>query len=40
MNTFIALDVGGTSIKTSVITPNGTLLTPGIYTLPFSCKRR
>ncbi len=39
MNTFIALDVGGTSIKTSVITPNGTLLTPGIA-LPFSCKRR
>ena len=38
MNTFIALDVGGTSIKTSVITPNGTLLTPGITHYPSLAK--
>lgn len=38
MNTFIALDVGGTSIKASVIAPNGSLLTPGITHYPSLAK--
>ena len=39
MDTFIALDVGGTSIKTSVIAPNGTPLTPGITHYPSLAKK-
>lgn len=38
MNGFIALDVGGTSIKAGVITPSGALLTPGVAHYPSLAK--
>lgn len=38
MNAFIALDVGGTSIKASAITPCGALLTPGVTHYPSLAK--